>query len=1036
MYSAAKINVNFVQLCMKQIIPYVMYVVFSDLLSIIFIDFSGQSLQVGTCGSAGSVARMATSGSAGSVAKGSVGSVPRNQSAASLSSHESISRNESFKSQNRLPVGYSVVNNERQGNLDVSKGMPTPPGSLNRKRRNSTDSPRNPSRKSANTLSNCISGHISETESEITYARVDSPELPAVHFMNVKTQNAQPVHNAMFDSLKIGHSALHAQNHDANILSSPQSRLRQGNIYATPIFEDELEDTVETPLLGSPGGHLHQHNRWVDSRIPRNISDSNILPRDRHRPSQIPRSISSPGTYHGGMESSHYLQQEGKRCSHGQTRSSSSFSSPTSPASPRPYSPPVYASVIPKKKSPLPSGSASNNIPSTKPCQVVAPTVPMVYPTPLVMAGVAPPLQCPVRAAPGMQPQSVQSIQSSHFGYRPMRLSSQEAECYEEIPLENRFVINNMLQELGRVVNPLEPNRPQLKHAKKGKSSKRNENPRSPEREEKLVTGTYREPLSPQQAGAMSPHREPLSPQQAGAVSPHRSPISSPIKTPMFEHVDSFSGSDKSASSPPPPPIPPKPKSSRKSSESSRESRASSSSSQSTLTPTSALVASIDGRTMSILQGIGADPNTADHVGPNPIPLPIRRVPSDSVKDRTAEVKPSASVRRSNSSPRMKPSGVMSPSKSRHEYLAPLLQSDDDRESTCSKPMSEHSSVVLLQPIELKLAKSAYVKQLSCPSDDSYGHYTRAFLANTDFMIPHLDRNFSKSSDTIYSSVSHGPATPKFPLLSSATSSSLTQLLQELAAEHPRANLDTFTNAYSQASPCRERNDGNDHQFHGIERDSRRSFPAMGKPPTCNVGSPKLSHPGRRKPTRLPVPIKNRSPQHTPSETESQNTDMHNAYQGNRRGHFTVPPRQSRSLEHVPSDNEGYTSSAASSACGSPKNKRASMEPFYAGKIEQYLAGRNALGLESLSFSSIASSSEMSKSDPALNLDSGSTAYESEYDNYRPGMTSDDDFYGPGQVSDVDMELFDDINIDNVTVSDSFSLDMPVSRFQKKITDV
>jgi hypothetical protein len=111
--------------------------------------------------------------------------------------------------------------------------------------------------------------------------------------------------------------------------------------------------------------------------------------------------------------------------------------------------------------------------------------------------------------------------------------------------------------------------------------------------------------------------------------------------------------------------------------------------------------------------------------------------------------------------------------------------------------------------------------------------------------------------------------------------------------------------------------------------------------------------------------------------------------------------------------------------------------PLFSKKIEQYLAGRNALGIDSLSISSIASSSEMSRSDPNINMDSGSAAYESEYDNYRPGMASDEDIlFVPDPVSDSEIDYFDDINIDNVTVSDSFSLDIPLAKLTKKITDV
>ena len=116
--------------------------------------------------------------------------------------------------------------------LSTTKGLPTPPGSLNRKRRDSTDSPRTITRKtSGNALSHCISGHISEAES--TYTRVDSPELPAVHFMNVKSPTSPPVQNAMFHDLKKS---------DSN--SEDVDNIRESNITAGPqnsqIQDDEI----------------------------------------------------------------------------------------------------------------------------------------------------------------------------------------------------------------------------------------------------------------------------------------------------------------------------------------------------------------------------------------------------------------------------------------------------------------------------------------------------------------------------------------------------------------------------------------------------------------------------------------------------------------------------------------------------------------------------------------------------------------------------------------------------------------------------
>ncbi|CAI9735925.1 adenylate cyclase type 1-like [Octopus vulgaris] len=153
-----------------------------------------------------------------------------------------------------------------------------------------------------------------------------------------------------------------------------------------------------------------------------------------------------------------------------------------------------------------------------------------------------------------------------------------------------------------------------------------------------------------------------------------------------------------------------------------------------------------------------------------------------------------------------------------------------------------------------------------------------------------------------------------------------------------------------------------------------------------------------------------------------------NPFQVKRRPIFSMPPRYCRSLDYIPSDKEDHVSSNASSATGSPHIKHTYLIPYFGG-------GRKPMAIDNISISSFASSSEMSKSDPTLNFDSASTAYESEYDNYRPGLVSDEEFFVSDAMSDVD--LFDDINIENVTVSDSYSLNIPLPLpTHKKITNV
>ena len=161
-------------------------------------------------------------------------------------------------------------------------------------------------------------------------------------------------------------------------------------------------------------------------------------------------------------------------------------------------------------------------------------------------------------------------------------------------------------------------------------------------------------------------------------------------------------------------------------------------------------------------------------------------------------------------------------------------------------------------------------------------------------------------------------------------------------------------------------------------------------------------------------------------------------FQVKRRQPFGPPPRHCKSLDFIPSDAEDGGSVYSRSAGGSPEIPSSprhshSMIPPH---IKKFLLPDN------ISLSSLGSS-EMSKSDPAINYDSGSNAYESEYDNYRPGMASDEDYFVPEPISDIDIDYFDDIdiNIDNVTVSDSLSMDMAFApirplQLQKKVTDV
>lgn len=885
--------------------------------------------------------------------------VTRNPSAISLSSQEStntkeVARNDSLRSNSKLPPCYAAIVTERQSTIDPSKGLPTPPGSLNRKRRNSTDSPRAITRKtSGNALSHCLSGHISEAES--TYTRVDSPELPAVHFMNVKSPTSPPVQNSMFHNLKKS---------DSNT-DEPLS-----------------EHVQETQTV-----HLVQHQlspTKMDSNNDREIAKTEHLqmakPRQSHKQSKIPQRI-------GVSSPPRPTKPPPDRLPSNEKDRNDSMS-----LARRSQNTPQYAQIQPIRKANYEIAKPFVSCPPmTKPCQVVNPTVPLIRPTPLVLSGALPPLQHKIRAAPyhrlqggSISPKYAKTIDVGNQTDVP------------NISPDSKLKMNDILKELGKVVKPEEPNRPKLKRQKP-----KTDRPNSGS-EDIFVTATYREPITANVAKTPSP-----------LTSPHLSPSSTSqqLNRQYLEQKSNPSSPTKHHTG------------ERRVSESSRGS----SSSRSTLTPTSALVASIDGRSMCII------PSMESPEQDEAPPLPLRRVPSDTTRERTLEVKPYSEVRRSNSSPRLRPTNFSS-SKLKNEILAPLPHSDDDKESTSSKPMSDQSSVLLLQPIELKISRPALVKQLASP-DDNHEYYTRAFLAAADLPHANLNRSLSRSSDVLYG-IPKCPGTPKFPVLNSATSTSLTELLQELASEHPNAKLESYLNQQYPEHPNKNHNENRRRDHH-----PRNSFP-HGKPPMCHDNlKQRIAARNQAVAKRKMVAATKDPPPVDPSDGSEtgKSPPQPNPFQVKRRGNYTMPPRHCRSLDYIPSDREDGISSAASSACGSPKMSRAYAEvlPLFSKKIEQYLAGRNALGIDSLSISSIASSSEMSRSDPNINMDSGSAAYESEYDNYRPGMASDEDIlFVPDPVSDTEIDFFDDINIDNVTVSDSFSLDIPLAKLTKKITDV
>ena len=334
----------------------------------------------------------------------------------------------------------------------------------------------------------------------------------------------------------------------------------------------------------------------------------------------------------------------------------------------------------------------------------------------------------------------------------------------------------------------------------------------------------------------------------------------------------------------------------------------------------------------------------------------------------------------------------LSPTRQRQEAFNLNFISDDDKDSISSRPQSEHSSIVFLKP---QPAASDLSTRLFPHNRQNILSYVYTSPYST------LDKFKSRSSDTI-NSISGCPPTPKFPV--PGPSPSLTQLLQELTQEDP-----DFSERYL---------------------DNLRLGHLEDIPPQSPQSKARRAR--ENKDNAAAAPLNSKSPTH-----RRKAAPLSNNFQIRRR-QTGFPPRHCRSLDYIPSDLD-YVPSDLEEPGGlppaQPSPHHAYLMPLIFGEGGQMTAVNGGYRADHTSLSSLASSSDMSRSDPHLLSDSNSAAYESEYDNYLPGgLTSDEDLYHRDPVSDLDM--FDDVNVDNVTVSDNFSMEMPVPRFHKKITQV
>ncbi|WAQ95151.1 ADCY1-like protein [Mya arenaria] len=887
-------------------------------------------------------------------------SVSNSSHVSSVSQHQDIfdklsqNRTDAYLPNNALTLKSSprspVQEHAQKIDMQMSvPNMPTPPGSLSRRRNNTdmTRESRNPLKKIGNTsFTNCISSRGPPSECSSTYVRVDSPELPAVHFRNVKMcdgdeRNSRAIQNDLFDSLKVGTEVKQTEKH-AKLKKKPTAQRSSSN-----------------PLDVDSRNSKEQSNTDAPPPLPAKTRDS-----------------------YGGYSTIHY----------------DSVSSPT------------RANINNKHQVPRPYSSEHGR--PIVPYQVSKPIVPRLQQTPLVQAGLTNPISGQIRPAPCQAPRSINPPGSLCLQSNS-QVARNDLASIREIPAEERQKRSSLLKELQKTVNSNEHNKLTSKHQQLTSTSVPNEatysviNKQKPPGDEpckeQFVTAVYREPIA-----STPPNKSPLPSQSSTAASANRgTPRSAPRILPnAIEASPSRPHSDHSnLARLPPRPTPPDDR------RTSNGSQQSSNSSQSTITPTSGnpLVASIDGKMMSLLPASSEDLKQEEER----LLSILKRSPSDCTKDKENNRKFAPNVKRSNSSPRVRNKSF--PVRLRHDAIQ-NVNGFSDNESETSHAHSENSSVVLLQPIELKLARPAYVRQNLISNTDH--HNIKHFIDHSDYHIPHLSKHLSRSSDTINSS-QRGQRTPKFPLMS-AESTSLTQLLKELANEHPSLDL---------SLPRETLHDNFESDFDDdFESPNIKRFTEY--EPLLNGASDLLDDKEKSAIDKL---IRSHKLNDTYDENRpgcsskpTEDKAIPNPYQVKRSTVYTMPPRYCRSLDYIPSDREERPGSNQSSACGSPRAQHAPRTvPAY---LLPFLAGRNPLGMESISVSSLASSSELSRSDPALNQ-----AYESEYDNYRPGMMSDDDFFHPAPFTGLDRDMLEDVDVDNVTVSDHYSLDMPpLAAFSKK----
>ena len=361
---------------------------------------------------------------------------------------------------------------------------------------------------------------------------------------------------------------------------------------------------------------------------------------------------------------------------------------------------------------------------------------------------------------------------------------------------------------------------------------------------------------------------------------------------------------------------------------------------------------------------------------------------------------------------------------------------DDELESANSNIASDQSSIVMFRPIHLRSSKSANIRRLRCKDKNvkfikQNRWLDKRILKPSRHSTKHLHRLYhpiesrygSMSSDTLQSTIGCSN-TRKFPLLNCKRKSAIATMSQEISNDLETLRSTSITQTRLNGDKTSE-----DESYNNI----RSSLNSKKKRSVFST-SEDLKH--------LVITGQNRSKHlwKTKQPVEyHRELPLFRQFQVQRHVTHFPSPRYCRSLDYVPNDAEVYVDSSNPNIDSTPDSKNQKQRhsyilPLIFGKDTEFYSSHS----DNDSVLSLASSSELCQSDFTVNV-CGTTpiAYESEYDNCRTGATSEDDCFAAKRFRDIEnRHRCVDLNIDDLTVSDNFSLDVPMYEFTKKVTDV